>query len=139
MKIDIAGSMVTAFRDGSDTYTPIFDGEELDVECGSAEVTLKNLARIVTPNRRVVSFMLAHGHVLIVFSTGESYLATGFSYGHDLDEVHRFAEFVAKHTGHDLEEVYGAVSGLPPDYAGPIQLPAAVRQDKRFSAAARKH
>lgn len=120
MKIDIASPMVAAFHDGADTYAPICNGEELEVECGSAKITLRNLSKIINPNRRVVSFMLAHGQVLIVFNTGESYLATGFGYGHEQEEAHQFALFASKHGFGNHEDLFKHISGIPDNIVGPL-------------------
>ena len=115
--------MVRAFRDGEDTYQPVFDGQDLQTECGNPVTTLNNLAKLVNGDRKVVCFYLNHGHALIVFATGETYLATGFSYGPQQDGVKELAVCAAKHLGCDHKELLSILSALPLDFDGPMPLP----------------
>lgn len=122
MRIRIDGEMLSAMRAGEDTYTPVVGSEELDLEHGDPVTTVKNLRRLVDMGRRAIGFCAGHGNVLIMFDSGESYLATGFSYGHRLDEVQRFAEFASSQGFGDARFLYDVFSGLPPEYEGPIQI-----------------
>jgi len=59
----------------------VFDGCPLEVEDGNPEVTIRNIDKIVTgvPRRRIAGLVAGpHGNVLVVLSTGELYMATGF-------------------------------------------------------------
>jgi hypothetical protein len=129
MKIHITSPMVEAFIAGTGTYTPVFDGGELETENGSAAVSERNLAKIVNPNRRVVSFFLRHRYVLVSFDTGDSYLATGFSYHGRSSRVKAFAKFAAKHAqfaaAYELDsydQMLELVAGLNEDYVGPLPI-----------------
>ena len=122
MKIDIDTPMVAAHREGIDTYTPVFDGSELEVECGNPAITLRNLEKIIGPKRQPVSFHGAHGQVLIIFDSGESYLATGFGYGSTVDEVMRFAEFAAKHGFGEVSLLRRQLIGLDVNWSGPVPI-----------------
>lgn len=102
MNIDIAGPMVSAQRAADDTYTPVVDGTKLNLECGNVQVTLANLNRLLTVEpdkirREVVSIYSVRGNILVVFDTGESYLATGFALGSDQPESSELALFAVKH------------------------------------------
>lgn len=113
--------MTRAFAEGLDTYTPTFDdGCDMQPECGNPKITVTNLSRIVNPNRKVVHLHLGHGQVLVSFESGESYLATGFGYGHEQEEVHQLALFASKHGFGDHRELFIILSRLNTDYFGPI-------------------
>lgn len=122
MKLDISSPMIQAFKRGDDNYTPTFDGVDLELERGDAAVTLRNLDEIVGTHRPVRVFYLAKGQVLVIFETGETYLATGFGYGHEGDEVFRFALFAAKCGYYDgnHEELFKTLSRMNPVFYGPL-------------------
>lgn len=122
MKIDINNPMLAAHRDGIDTYTPVFDGVELEVECGNPAITLRNLEKIIGPNRQPIMFHGAHGQVLVIFDSGETYLATGFGYGSTVDEVMRFAEFAAKHEFGDLAVLQRELITIEQDWVGQFPM-----------------
>ncbi len=123
MKIEITNPMVAAHREGIDTYTPVFDGADLEAECGNPAITLRNLSKIVQPGREPVAFHANHGQVLVIFESGEAYLATGFSYGSMVEEVLRFAEFAAKHGfGNDLSELRRDLASIDVDWTGLLPI-----------------
>ena len=121
MKIDIASEMLLALRNGVDTYTPFIDGVDLETECGEPGITTRNLDKIVGAqgkDRVVLDFFLQNGHVLVIFANGESYLATGFGYGHEQEQVSQFAAFAHKRGFGEYAPLFKMLAGLDADFRG---------------------
>jgi hypothetical protein len=118
MKIEVNTPMVSAHLTGIDTYTPVFDGVEMEVECGNPEITLRNLSNLIRPVRQPIAFHASHGQILVIFDSGETYLATGFSYGSLVEEVCRFAEFASKHGFGNVEELQCHLKGIDVSWSG---------------------
>ena len=127
MKIRIDGEMLAAMRAGEDTYTPIFGNEELDLERGDSRVTLENLRKITSQGRRAIGFYACSQHVLVIFDTGETYLATGFGYGNKQEEVQRFADFASSQGFGDRRSVLALFSSIKDD--GPIDIKPSSHSD----------
>ncbi len=123
MRIEIVSPMLAAFRSGVNTYTPVFDGQELGLEDGDTPATLRNLDKLIGPDRKIIRFYLAKGQVLVIFDTGETYLATGFHYGHEQDQqkVRQFALFASKHGFGDDETLTTHLSALSANHFGPLE------------------
>lgn len=104
MQINVESQMRLAAVGGVDAFQPVFRGEALRVEAGIPEVSLENLRKMLGTGLKVASMVaVENGHILIVFKTGETYLATGFSIGEDStgdmmpsDLTKAFAEFAAE-------------------------------------------
>lgn len=130
--------MVLAQRASEDTYTPMVDGKALDCECNSVQITLKNLNELLAAppggkgrRRSVVSVYSVEGNVLIVFDTGETYLATGFRLGSAEEETHQLALFIAKHlyAGEHADLLFAQCQVQSPTLTGPIKIEPRVNPD----------
>lgn len=125
VKIDIAGPMVGAHRGDTDTYTPVVDGRSLALECHSVESTLANLRHLTDTSskklqRQVLAIYAFEGRILIVFDTGEAYLATGFSLGTTERETTELALFAAKHGLGEKRDCMALCRTLPVHHTGPV-------------------
>jgi hypothetical protein len=124
VEIDIAGPMVAAQRGDVGTYQPVVDGKKLALESGSVQATLSNLNRLTDTStkklqRQVVSIYALNGRILVVFDTGESYLATGFSLGSDERETSELALFAVKHKlGRSKRDCMSLCRTLSPNHTG---------------------
>ena len=122
--IDVTGPMAVAFQSESVAYQPVFSGTELEIEQGQTVPTLKNLNAILDAgNQEIAVFLLGNGRVVVVFTNANTYLATGFSYGHHGQEVRQFAAFASKHGFGDFETLFGYLSGLPKESSDVMTKP----------------
>lgn len=120
--------MLSAMREGVGGYQPMFRGKALATECGDYTISLANIRAIRNAGCHAVSMLAANGNVLFVFSTGEQYLATGFSIGHKNKEVFALAEIAAESLGGDVSDWRTHLTGLPTDWDGPLELPIMARE-----------
>lgn len=131
MKIDLESTMLKAAQDGE--YQPVFRGEALDVEASMPEVSLRNLRKLLEAGLKPVSMIaVEHGHILVVFQSGETYLATGFALANVQgsragDPTRMFAQFASEAfpgNQRDWENYFGWF--FPADYEGVIKPTAPV-------------
>lgn len=126
MKIEIASEMIGAFLNGQAAYTPTTGSTQLENENGDTGVTLRNLDLLINEpgcNRIVLGFNLRHGQVLVIFATGETYLATGFAYGSDDDKVREFSIFAEKHgIVRSWKTQFSFLSAIDKSHAGPMEI-----------------
>lgn len=129
-QISIHSGMTEAFKTGCKQYQPLCNGIKLDPECGDPETTTRNLHRIVasSPERSVLAVINSgDGRVLVVFTDGETYLATGYSIGTSGPGTQELARFLVEHNGGDWIEDYDwmlkVLANWPSDMAGPVSLP----------------
>lgn len=115
--------MMNAWRKGLNAYLPAMEGFDLETEGGFAEVSLRNLRKIVQSGRQPVTFYVAHRNVLVTFRSGETYLATGFAVGYKGVEVAAFAEFASENGFGDPDFNFAHCVALPEDYEGEVLLP----------------
>lgn len=95
MKIEVESLMRKAAANGLSEYQPIFRGEPLEVEAGEPKASLDNLRKMIKEGLEVQSVLVVEdANVLVVFKTGETYLATGFDIGDDSVATKSFAEFL---------------------------------------------
>lgn len=122
MQIEIESQMRSAARDGVDGYQPIFRGQPLEVEAAIPEVSLKNLRILLKAGLQVASMIAVEsGHILVVFKTGETYLATGFAVGEASDLTKAFAQFASEaFPGSRREWENQIIHFYAPDYQGLI-------------------
>jgi hypothetical protein len=130
-QISIDAGMGSALKAGLKQYQPVCGGVKLDPECGDPETTTRNLHQIVSssPGRSILAVISsANGQVLIVFKTGETYLATGYSIGSDGPGTAALARFLIEHNNGDWMDDYDwmhrVLINWPPDMAGPVALPS---------------
>jgi hypothetical protein len=118
--------MVEAQRVGEpDTYLPLLNDRTLALECHDVEATLANLRDLTDISskklqRRVVSIYAIDGRILIVFDTGETYLATGFSLGSNERETTELALFAARQKLDEKGECLAVCRSLPANFTGPV-------------------
>jgi len=96
MRIEIESAMKKAAREGIDSYIPVFNGVDLEVEACIPEVSLRNLRTMLKTGLKVASVTVVDdGHILVAFATGETYLATGFAVGPASDLTLGLSKFMA--------------------------------------------
>jgi len=121
MKIDISSQIVTAFKTGCSGYIPIFEGETLAPEGGLPETSFENLNTILAHGWTVVAIWIGESqNVLVVFASGETYLATGFSVGNKSEATFRFSRFIESIGWGKGRAIYKLLSALPSDFQGTL-------------------
>lgn len=116
--------MVEAFREGLSRYTPTFKGADLEEEQECPAISSRNLSRLLETGRRVQTMLVnTQRQVLVVFHTGETYLATGFTVGKKGDEVATFAKFAAKAGYGDATELFETYANIPESWLGELPSP----------------
>ena len=99
--IPLNGLMVRAWKEGISAYIPDFPG--LAVEVSDARTSLNNLTLLVKSGRQVASMQVGLCGVLVLFTTSEAYLATGFSIDPD-GPVRYLARFCSLAWGNTAQE-----------------------------------
>lgn len=115
MFIDIESGTVRAWKTGVESYVPVFDGRPLEEETGSPEPSRRNL-QVILQKTELASLVPGTSGVLVVFCTGETYLATGFSITDDL-RCKALAKFAAKSKNADANALYSVYRSLPADWS----------------------
>lgn len=122
--IEVVGEMRAAWEAGAGSYTPYFREEAMDEECGTVEVSLKNLRRLVASGEKLSSMYARPNGVLVCFCGGISYLATGFTVGKDAGtKVKGLAQFAAEVGLGNAEKILRHIAALPSDYEGELEFP----------------
>jgi len=122
--IEVVGEMRAAWEAGEESYTPYFREEAMDEECGTVEVSLKNLRRLVASGEKLSSMYARPNGVLVCFCGGISYLATGFAVGKDAEtKVKGLAQFAAEVGLGNAEKILRHIAALPSDYEGELEFP----------------
>lgn len=122
--ISITSPMLKAFQEGVPRYTPLFEGKPLEEEQGCSATTIRNLSVLLGAGLRVASFHVNAGRqVFILFVTGESYLATGFSTGERNDKVAALSKFAARAGFGDAAELFEIYATLPEEWTGELPSP----------------
>ena len=89
-------------------------------------MTTRNL-RLLARDRAILA-VIADGKrgVLVIFKTGEMYIATGYSIGKDAVGTSELAKFLVEFNDGDLtesyEEMYEELVTWPADLAGPVPI-----------------
>lgn len=124
MELAVDGPMLRAWKEGVEQYRPTFQDEPLEIESGDVDVTLRNLQKIIHGLQRegwVSHFYVgAKAQILVTFTSGENYLATGFTIGEETPKVRGLAQFAAENGLGRFNEVYPFLAALPKDYRGVI-------------------
>ena len=123
--IEVIGEMRAAWEAGAESYTPLFRDEAMDEECGTVEVSLKNLRRLVASGEKVCCMHARPNGVLVSFYGGLSYLATGFQVGRAAEKpkLLGLARFAAEVGLGDAEKIAWFFGAFPPDYEGELEFP----------------
>lgn len=83
----------------------------MEVEASIPDVSLRNLRTLVEAGLHVAVLMVVEqGHVLVVFTTGETYLATGFAVGEESECSAAMAKFASQTFGRSVREWYLSLS-----------------------------
>ncbi len=126
MDLPIQSDIIRAFNQEVKDYQPICQGLTLEHECGDPAVTTRNL-RLLARDRAILA-VIADGKrgVLVIFKTGEMYIATGYSIGKDAVGTSELAKFLVEFNDGDLtesyEEMYEELVTWPADLAGPVPI-----------------
>jgi hypothetical protein len=124
MTINIQNEMVRALqRPERISYQPLLDGVTLSAEGGQARASLENLRTLLQHNRRVLGCICGPAGVLIVFQTGECYLATGFCAGSRGMRTKGFAQFSQEAGLGQQKDLLRFLSALPSDTSGLLCFP----------------
>lgn len=117
----ITHEMVSAFQAGVMEYQPHLPGLALEPETGDPAATTRNLVALVETGRPILAVIGGSRGVLIVFMTGETYLATGFA-----SDSPELARFLVEHSNGqwtaDYDEMRSHLRDWPKDLVGPIPL-----------------
>jgi hypothetical protein len=99
----------------------VFVVEGLEPETGDHDTTVRNLSKLVKPERVVFGILNRSGHVLVIFSTGETYYAAGTPL-----RSRALADFLTRHSEGrwttDLDLLHETLATWPLD--GIVDLPA---------------
>jgi len=123
--IEAVDPMRRAWEQGVTRYTPRFRDEVMDEECGTVDVSLKNLRRIAGSGAKVCSMHGRRDGVLVCFCGGISYLATGFGAGHaaERSRLSGLAQFAAEMGLGDAEKIAKHFGAFPDDYEDELEFP----------------
>jgi hypothetical protein len=123
--IEVVDAMRLAWESGVTGYTPHFRGETLEEECGDPRVSLANLRKIVAGSEKVWAMYGRRESVLVCFSGGLSYLATGFGAGQGADRPRllALAKFAAEVGLGSAEKILRHFGAFPDDYEGELEFP----------------
>jgi hypothetical protein len=114
--------MKLAFQAGCDGYTPVFRGEALRPEMFDSTVSHENLSKLLQSGLKVDSVYLGEKQtVLVQFTGGEFYIATGFSWGEERRETQElalFCKFLSDAGYGTRQKVFSILSKLPEDMRG---------------------
>ncbi len=125
---DTESPMRQAARTAACGYRPLFRGQPLDPETECPEASLKNLRVLLKAKLEIVAIhAVEHGHVFFVFSSGDTYLATGFAVGVENRKVEAFAQLLLEACGGNKKAwAYhlcdGYVTHDRKQYEGPIDF-----------------
>ncbi len=115
MAASIASDMLRLFHDGPARYQPAAPGLVLEEETGSAEVSTRNLNKLLAGDRVLTNIWVRAGRALVLFHSGETFLALGLSLD---DPVKREAVTrLASENGYgDYETLKRFYDALPENY-----------------------
>jgi hypothetical protein len=124
MDVPLEPRMKQIWEDGTTVYRPIYKGEPLEEENGNPEPSLHNLRKILA-DKLYVQYMFVgpHSHIFIVFTTGETYLATGFSIGDHGTKTKAFAQFSSEIKLGTPRECFQFLQAVEPEYTGVLFFP----------------
>lgn len=129
--------MLGAWKEGCTSYEPVVQGLNLGVEISDPKTSLDNLSLLLDSGRKVISMHAGPSGVFIVFSSWETYLATGFSFrtanevfdsaeeerraklSHPLCYLARFCSLV---TGGEVADWLDYLWTWEPNFQGEIEL-----------------
>ena len=116
MKIDIESHVAKV-----DRYTPVYMGQPLEPEHGLADNSIRNLNTLLELGLKVASANVVNNGVLVVFTSGVTYLATGLKVGDPQESVEACAKFLST-VFHGSEQEWFNWITAPPfrEYRGEI-------------------
>ena len=125
-RIPVDSPMTEAWMAGVTNYQPVFRDLPMEEERGRVETSLKNLRAIIQTGAEVCCIHIGkYGTVLITFTAGQAYLATGFGVGAKGMKAKGLSEFAAEVGLGTAEKIHRFITALSDDYEGPIEFPVA--------------
>lgn len=118
--------MRRALLDGVNGYTPVFRGETLIPEYSDNDASLKNVRRMLSVGLKICGLNVGpNGNVLVIFDSGETYLATGFAVGEYSLLVQALAEIAVESGLGKMRDWMRYLTTLPSEgmFSGPLQIP----------------
>ena len=124
MKINIhSDEMRTAWEQGVSSYVPIYLERSLTPEASLHEASEQNLLALLNEGLQIRRFLAGSNQgVLVEFANGDRYLATGFGWGYEGNEVAAFAHVCQEAGFGTQDDVFFWLVGLPRDLVGEIPL-----------------
>jgi len=123
MKIDIySDQMQAAWQEGANAYIPTHD-IPLAPEASLYEASEANLIQLLGAGLQIRRFLAGPNQgVLAEFADGARYLATGFGWGYEGNEVAAFARVCCVAGFGTQEDVFYFLASLPRELTGEIPL-----------------
>lgn len=115
--MDIVTPPLRMFREGVQSYQPENNGIPLDKETGDPQASLTNVCRLVQAGLVIHDIFIRPTGALILFSTGEQYLATGLRVGEEAPTL-ALAEIASKAGYGPWAKLLRMYTNLPRDYDG---------------------
>ena len=106
--------MLRLFREGAKSYQPEADG--LALEAGDPQVSLENLRRIIAQGPMIRDMLAKPTGVLVLFSTGEQFYATGLRVGTDGPATEALAQIAAEAGFGPFDQLLRFYRHLPADW-----------------------
>lgn len=122
MKLSTDSEMLRAFLSDCKEYAPVFQGQSLAVEGGLPESSLNNLRQILDFGLGVLAVWTKSQNVLVILSNGESYLATGFTYGVRGEGTLAFARFLSEAGWGEVEPIYRTLMRMDENHYGVVVM-----------------
>jgi hypothetical protein len=118
--MNIVTEALRMFREGVESYQPENTGISLEPESGEPQPSLRNLRKLLDAGLAISDIFVRPTGALILFSTGEQYLATGLRIGDAANPARTLAlvEVAVKAGFGPWEKLVRVYSNLDGDYEG---------------------
>ena len=118
--MDIVTEPLRMFREGVQSYQPENSGIPLESEAGEPQPSLRNLRKLLDAGLAISDIFVRPTGALILFSTGEQYLATGLRIADAANPARTLAlvEVAVKAGFGPWEKLVRMYSNLDADYEG---------------------
>ncbi len=118
--MNIVTEALRMFREGVQSYQPENAGISLEPETGEPQPSLRNIKKLLDAGLAISDIFVRPTGTLILFSTGEQYLATGLRIGDAANPARTLAlvEVAVKAGFGPWEKLVRMYSNLDGDYEG---------------------